>query len=67
MNEILSPKDLKKVNAYWSAAKYLSVGQSYLYDNPLLREPLKLSHVKPIVVGHWGTTLGQNFKDMDEK
>jgi xylulose-5-phosphate/fructose-6-phosphate phosphoketolase len=52
MNEILSPKDLKKVNAYWSAAKYLSVGQSYLYDNPLLRDPLKLSHVKPIVVGH---------------
>jgi xylulose-5-phosphate/fructose-6-phosphate phosphoketolase len=66
MNEILSPKELKKVNAYWSAANYLSVGQSYLYDNPLLREPLKLSHVKPIVVGHWGTTPDQNFKDTDE-
>jgi len=43
------------------AANYLSVGQIYLYDNPLLKEPLKLSHVKPLVVGHWGTTPGQNF------
>jgi hypothetical protein len=49
------------MNAYWRAANYLSVGQIYLYDNPLLREPLKLSHVKPLVVGHWGTTPGQNF------
>jgi xylulose-5-phosphate/fructose-6-phosphate phosphoketolase len=52
---------LRKMNAYWRAANYLSVGQIYLYDNPLLKEPLKLSHVKPLVVGHWGTTPGQNF------
>ena len=57
----LSPELLHKMNAYWRAANYLSVGQIYLYDNPLLKEPLKLSHVKPIVVGHWGTTPGQNF------
>jgi len=49
------------MDAYWRAANYLSVGQLYLYDNPLLKEPLKLSHVKPLVVGHWGTTPGQNF------
>jgi xylulose-5-phosphate/fructose-6-phosphate phosphoketolase len=48
------------MNAYWRAANYLSVGQIYLYDNPMLKEPLKLSHVKPLVVGHWGNTLGQN-------
>ena len=52
---------LRKINAYWRAANYLSVGQIYLYDNPLLREPLTLEHVKPLVVGHWGTTPGQNF------
>ena len=57
----LSPDLLLKMNAYWRAANYLSVGQIYLYDNPLLKEPLKLSHVKPLVVGHWGTTPGQNF------
>src|SRR5450755_3528365 len=57
----LSPELLKKMDAYWRAANYLSVGQIYLYDNPLLKEPLKLSHVKPLVVGHWGTTPGQNF------
>ena len=57
----LSPDLLRKMNAYWRAANYLSVGQIYLYDNPLLKEPLKLSHVKPLVVGHWGTTPGQNF------
>jgi hypothetical protein len=57
----LSPDLLRKMNAYWRAANYLSVGQIYLYDNPLLRKPLKLSHVKPLVVGHWGTTPGQNF------
>ncbi len=49
------------MNAYWRAANYLSVGQIYLYDNPLLKEPLTLAHVKPLVVGHWGTTPGQNF------
>ncbi len=52
----LTPELLHQMNAYWRAAKYLSVGQIYLYDNPLLREPLKLTHVKPLVVGHWGTT-----------
>jgi xylulose-5-phosphate/fructose-6-phosphate phosphoketolase len=57
----LSPEDLRKIDAYWRAANYLSVGQIYLYDNPLLREPLTLAHVKPLVVGHWGTTPGQNF------
>ena len=57
----LTPDELYKIDAYWRAANYLSVGQIYLYDNPLLREPLKLAHVKPLVVGHWGTTPGQNF------
>src|SRR5487761_2570777 len=57
----LGPDDLRRIHAYWRAANYLSVGQIYLYDNPLLKEPLKLSHVKPLVVGHWGTTPGQNF------
>jgi phosphoketolase len=50
----LTPDLLRQMDAYWRAANYLSVGQIYLYDNPLLREPLKLSHVKPLVVGHWG-------------
>ncbi|WP_017258804.1 phosphoketolase family protein [Pedobacter arcticus] len=59
--EALTPDLLQKMNAYWRAANYLSVGQIYLYDNPLLKEPLKLAHVKPLVVGHWGTTPGQNF------
>jgi xylulose-5-phosphate/fructose-6-phosphate phosphoketolase len=49
------------MDAYWRAANYLSVGQIYLYDNPLLKAPLELAHVKPLVVGHWGTTPGQNF------
>ena len=57
----LAPEQLRKIDAYWRAANYLSVGQIYLYDNPLLREPLKLSHVKPLLLGHWGTTPGQNF------
>jgi xylulose-5-phosphate/fructose-6-phosphate phosphoketolase len=59
--ETLTPELLWKMDAYWRAANYLAVGQIYLYDNPLLREPLKLSHVKPLVVGHWGTVPGQNF------
>jgi xylulose-5-phosphate/fructose-6-phosphate phosphoketolase len=59
--QALSPELLHRMNAYWRAANYLSCAQIYLYDNPLLREPLKLSHVKPLVVGHWGTTPGQNF------
>jgi len=49
------------MNAYWRAANYLSVGQIYLYANPLLREPLKLEHIKPRLLGHWGTTPGLNF------
>ena len=57
----LTPDLLYKMDAYWRAANYLSVGQIYLYDNPLLKEPLTLAHVKPLVVGHWGTTPGQNF------
>jgi len=52
---------LKKMDAYWRAANYLSVGQIYLYDNPLLRRPLQLSDVKHMLLGHWGTTPGQNF------
>jgi len=57
----LSRELLSKMNAYWRAANYLSVGQLYLRDNPLLRKPLKLSHVKSMLLGHWGTTPGQNF------
>jgi xylulose-5-phosphate/fructose-6-phosphate phosphoketolase len=55
------PALLKLMDAYWRAANYLSVGQIYLRDNPLLREPLKLEHVKAMLLGHWGTTPGQNF------
>ncbi len=61
MPDILSGEELKAINAYWRAANYLSVGQIYLYDNPLLKEPLKLEHIKPRLLGHWGTTPGQNF------
>ena len=57
----LSGEELKKINAYWRAANYLSVGQIYLLDNPLLKEPLKLEHIKPRLLGHWGTTPGLNF------
>src|SRR5215468_7561752 len=57
----LSSEELRKMNAYWRAANYLSVGQIYLYANPLLREPLKLDHIKPRLLGHWGTTPGLNF------
>ena len=60
-NNPLSKELLRKMNAYWRAANYLSVGQLYLCDNPLLREPLKQSHVKSMLLGHWGTTPGQNF------
>ena len=60
-NKPLSKKLLSKINAYWRAANYLSVGQLYLRDNPLLRAPLELSHVKTMLLGHWGTTPGQNF------
>jgi len=57
----LSPDELRKIDAYWRAANYLSVGQIYLFDNPLLRQPLTLRHVKPRLLGHWGTTPGLNF------
>jgi xylulose-5-phosphate/fructose-6-phosphate phosphoketolase len=57
----LSAEEAGRMNAYWRAANYLSVGQIYLYDNPLLREPLRLAHVKPRLLGHWGTTPGLNF------
>src|SRR5579862_9517090 len=53
--------ELQKIDAYWRAANYLSVGQIFLYDNPLLTEPLKLEHIKPRLLGHWGTTPGLNF------
>ncbi len=52
---------LHRIDAYWRAANYLSVGQIYLYDNPLLKEPLTLAHIKPRLLGHWGTTPGLNF------
>src|ERR1700692_2194320 len=61
MSQTLSPDLLAKMNAYWRAANYLSVGQIYLYDNPLLRKPLKKTDIKPMLLGHWGTTPGQNF------
>ncbi len=57
----LSAGLLKMMDAYWRAANYLSVGQIYLYDNPLLRKPLKREHIKPRLLGHWGTTPGLNF------
>jgi len=61
MNTPLSSETLEKMNAYWRAANYLAVGQIYLCDNPLMRQPLKLSHIKHMLLGHWGTTPGQNF------
>jgi xylulose-5-phosphate/fructose-6-phosphate phosphoketolase len=57
----LSPQELRQLDAHWRAANYLSVGQIYLYANPLLTEPLKIEHVKPRLLGHWGTTPGLNF------
>src|SRR5581483_9610232 len=57
----LAPELLRKIDAYWRAANYLSVGQIYLYDNPLLRRPLEPADVKPRLLGHWGTTPGLNF------
>ena len=58
MSDVLSLDLLTKMDAYWRAANYLSVGQIYLQDNPLLDEPLSLAHVKPRLLGHWGTTPG---------
>jgi len=60
-NKPLSPDLLRKMDAYWRAANYLSVGQIYLFDNPLLKKPLTLEDVKPRLMGHWGTTPGLNF------
>ena len=57
----LNPEQLRKIDAYWRAANYLSIGQIYLYANPLLLEPLKIEHIKPRLLGHWGTTPGLNF------
>jgi xylulose-5-phosphate/fructose-6-phosphate phosphoketolase len=60
-SSFLTPDELRKTHAYWRAANYLSVGQIYLHDNPLLREPLRVKHIKPRLLGHWGTTPGLNF------
>ncbi len=60
-NNPLSSDEQRKMDAYWRAANYLSVGQIYLFANPLLKEPLKLEHIKPRLLGHWGTTPGLNF------
>src|SRR6476469_3024997 len=57
----LTGAELEQINAWWRAANYLSVGQIYLLDNPLLREPLRPEHVKPRLLGHWGTTPGLNL------
>jgi len=61
MNRPLSDELVRKIDAYWRAANYLSVGQIYLYDNPLLKEPLRREHIKPRLLGHWGTSPGLNF------
>jgi xylulose-5-phosphate/fructose-6-phosphate phosphoketolase len=61
MSDILSQKEFTAMDAYWRAANYLSVGQIYLLKNPLLKEPLTLEHIKPRLLGHWGTTPGLNF------
>ena len=60
-NPPLAADELAKIDAYWRAANYLSVGQIYLLDNPLLERPLTLEHIKPRLLGHWGTTPGLNF------
>ena len=61
MSSVLDKKNLALIDAYWRAANYLSVGQIYLYDNPLLKKPLTRTHIKPRLLGHWGTTPGLNF------
>ncbi len=61
MKNPLPEKELQLIDAYWRAANYLSVGQIYLYDNPLLKRPLRKEHIKPRLLGHWGTTPGLNF------
>ena len=59
--ETLAPEELRRMDAYWRASNYIAVGQLYLCDNPLLREPLAMAHIKALLVGHWGTVPGQNF------
>src|ERR1051326_4182282 len=59
--DMLSKEELRTIDAYWRATNYLSIGQIYLYDNPLLKKPLTKDHVKPRLLGHWGTTPGLNF------
>src|ERR1043166_8799389 len=61
MTTTLSAEQLQRIHAYWRAANYLSVGQIYLIDNPLLREPLRPEHIKPRLLGHFGTTPGLNL------
>ncbi len=61
MKFVSTKTNLALMDAYWRAANYLSVGQIYLYDNPLLRKPLTRAHIKPRLLGHWGTTPGLNF------
>jgi xylulose-5-phosphate/fructose-6-phosphate phosphoketolase len=61
MESTLTAEELNRLDAYWRASNYLSVGQIYLYDNPLLKEPLHKEHIKPRLLGHWGTTPGLNF------
>jgi phosphoketolase len=61
MSQSPSNEEIRKLDAYWRAANYLAVGQIYLYDNPLLKSPLQLEHIKPRLLGHWGTTPGLNF------
>ena len=60
--QALPDDELGLIDAYWRAANYLSVGQIYLLDNPLLKEPLKLEHIKPRLLGHWGTDLPRLFQ-----
>ncbi len=61
MGNVLSNNEREMIDAYWRAANYLSVGQIYLYDNPLLKQTLTKDHIKPRLLGHWGTTPGLNF------
>src|SRR5215208_1092674 len=60
-HDATSQDELTRLDRYWRAANYLSVGQIYLLDNPLLKEPLRPEHIKPRLLGHWGTTPGLNF------
>jgi xylulose-5-phosphate/fructose-6-phosphate phosphoketolase len=57
----LSDVELRRIDAYWCACNYLSLGMLYLWDNPLLRDPLKVEHIKQRLVGHWGSDPGQSF------